>query len=74
MSLSVCEWISKCEDSGKFHLYIERTFEWITLRFCQITKPVLFSSYIVTKNIFCNISYFLLYVLFLLFGLELTPN
>ncbi len=61
--VTVCEWISKCEDRGQFHLYIERykTFEWITLRFCQVTKPVLYKCYIVTKNIFCNSSYFLLY-------------
>lgn len=34
-----------CEDSGKCNLYIERyeTLEWITLRLCQITKPVLIS-------------------------------
>lgn len=62
-----------CEDSGKFHLYIERyeTLEWITLRLCQITKPVLFSvmhpiCYILNKKVFCYSSSFLLYICYLI--------
>lgn len=59
---SFSDWISKCEDSRKFYLCIERykTLEWITLRLCQITKPVLFLvmhliCYILNKKVFCYI-------------------